>query len=58
LLEFALAAAGLLYDRPAMTYWELAGLLAERYSKIDARAEPHAAGARQHEGLEIAPVQD
>jgi transcriptional regulator GlxA family with amidase domain len=37
---FVLAAAGLLDDRPATTHWALAGLLAERYPKIDVRAEP------------------
>jgi transcriptional regulator GlxA family with amidase domain len=37
---FVLAAAGLLDDRPATTHWALAGLLAERYPKVDVRAEP------------------
>jgi transcriptional regulator GlxA family with amidase domain len=37
---FVLAAAGLLDDRPATTHWALAGQLAERYPKIDVRAEP------------------
>jgi len=37
---FVLAAAGLLDDRPATTHWALAGQLAERYPKVDVRAEP------------------
>ncbi len=37
---FVLAAAGLLDDRPATTHWALAGLLAQRYPKIDVHAEP------------------
>jgi transcriptional regulator GlxA family with amidase domain len=37
---FVLAAAGLLDDRPATTHWALAGLLAQKYPKIDVRPEP------------------
>jgi transcriptional regulator GlxA family with amidase domain len=36
---FVLAAAGLLDDRPATTHWALAGLLAQKYPKIDVRPE-------------------
>jgi transcriptional regulator GlxA family with amidase domain len=54
---FALAAARLLDDRPAATHWALAGLLAERYPKSDVRAEPRAAGGRQHEAPEVVPGQ-
>src|SRR5262249_13661279 len=34
---FVLAAAGLLYDRPATTHWAVAGVLARMYPKIDVR---------------------
>src|SRR5690348_1444052 len=35
---FVLAAAGLLDGRPATTHWAMAGLLAERYPKVQVRA--------------------